>query len=136
MLNINLVFVTAVPVLIAALSMYASKPDSTQYGGSKEVDYKLERYKWLADIGLDFQFAGLTSLIAAVLLSESTIGIDGVVFILLYVLGMSFGLVRYRDHKYRSVTDIGKFYKNEPLVIGLCLLVVTEFLIVLNSVLA
>ncbi|MDG6919698.1 MAG: hypothetical protein JRN12_03550 [Nitrososphaerota archaeon] len=128
MLSISLVFIIVIPVLLALLSAFASKPDESQYGGNPD-DYRIEANKWTSDVGLNLQLAGLTTVIASILDRSLYNGIFGYVFVLLYVIGMAFGLVYYREHRYRTIRDIGSKFKNYPFVIGLSLLLMVEIMV-------
>lgn len=80
----------------------------------------------MTDAGLSFQLAGLTTVIAAVLDQSLSTGIGGIAAVLLYALGMAFGLARYRDHRWRSRRNIREWYNNESLLISLGIFAVAE----------
>lgn len=121
----GLVFVSVVPLVLAVLSAYASRPDEFQYGGNRE-DLRLEQYRWAADVGLDCQLAGLTTLTGAILLLGYTNWI-GLILVLSYTLVLCFGLARYRDHRYAPVTR--NLTHNHPFVIGVGILVCVEVVV-------
>ncbi len=126
-LGLNLFFIVAIPTSLAVLAAYYSRPDRSQY--DELDDYTAERYRWLADVGLHSQLAGLTTVVGTVLDRQLFMDALGVVLILIYTIAMLFGLGRYRDHRYQKRRHIPSPLKNDPFIIGVSLLVIVEILV-------
>jgi hypothetical protein len=132
-----LVFIVLIPVLLAFLVAFASKPEQVYTGSMVETpdepgnenlewrDYEVDRYAWLTDSGLDFQLAGLTTLVAAVI-DLRLIDIWGLAAVAVYTIGIGFGLARYRQHRYWSHGRVPSAWENIPFIIGLFSLAVVE----------
>jgi len=142
MLGLILVFIVLVPVLLSLLVAFASKPENEYTGGMVETpddlgsqnldwrDYEVDRYGWLTDSGLDFQLAGLTTLVAA-LIDRGLTDIWGLAVIVVYTIGIGFGLARYREHRYWSHGSVPAFWRNFPFVFGMVSLAAVEIGVVL-----
>jgi hypothetical protein len=123
-------FIVIIPLALTALSAHASRP--VRYGNAPDAitDYVLESYRWLAQVGLDFQLAGLTSLTAAILDRGLYAEPTGLLFVMFYAIGMFFGLAHYREHRYAQTP--GSVFRNQPFVIGIAILAIVEITITLT----
>lgn len=140
MIGPTLIFIVLVPVLIAFLLAFASMPpkitgkmvESTGEEGGNRIEWReadVDRFGWLADVGLDFQFAGLTTLVGAIIDRQAT-DIWGIGAILIYTIGMAFGLVRYREYRYWSVGAVPGIIKNLPFLAGAISMSIVEVSVV------